>query len=219
MAEPTPFVMPTLGADMDTGIVAKWHVAPGARVKRGDVILDVETHKGIIEVEVFTTGTVSRLLVPEGTQVPVGTVLAELAAEGAAADGPPAPEAPLAASASPRESAAPDAASPSPPESAAPHAATPWIRASPSARHLARETSIDLVTLQGTGHHSAIVRADVQRAIADRGARSAMTAPPPCTSGEEGLPLPTVAPPLSPALSPMRQAIAAAMAKRRRSTT
>lgn len=68
--------MPSLGAGMESGILAEWLVKPGAQVKRGDLIAVVETQKGAIDVEVFETGTVTRLLVEPGTEVPVGTPLA-----------------------------------------------------------------------------------------------------------------------------------------------
>ena len=35
---PSEFRLPALGADMDEGTIVEWHVAPGARVKRGDVV-------------------------------------------------------------------------------------------------------------------------------------------------------------------------------------
>ncbi|MBW1761622.1 MAG: 2-oxo acid dehydrogenase subunit E2, partial [Deltaproteobacteria bacterium] len=71
------FVMPSLGADMAAGTLANWRVALGDTVSRGDIIAEVETEKGLIEVEVFETGVVEALLVAEGEKVPVGTVLAE----------------------------------------------------------------------------------------------------------------------------------------------
>ncbi len=70
--------MPSLGADMAAGVLAAWRVAVGDRVSQGDIIAEVETDKGLIEVEVFETGVVERLLVREGEKVPVGTVLAEI---------------------------------------------------------------------------------------------------------------------------------------------
>ncbi|UCH29619.1 MAG: E3 binding domain-containing protein, partial [Myxococcales bacterium] len=76
------FVMPSLGADMTAGTLAKWRVAPGDSVTQGDIIAEVDTDKGIIEVEVFETGTVEKLLVSEGEKVPVGTPLAEIGSPG-----------------------------------------------------------------------------------------------------------------------------------------
>ena len=80
------FLMPSLGADMSAGTLAKWRVAVGDTVAQGDIIAEVETDKGIIEVEVFESGVVTELLVAEGERVPVGTALAGI---GQAADAHP----------------------------------------------------------------------------------------------------------------------------------
>ncbi|MFE2064375.1 dihydrolipoamide acetyltransferase family protein [Streptomyces sp. NPDC059467] len=78
------FTMPSLGADMDEGVLQEWLVAPGDQVRKGDVVAVVETDKAAIEVECFESGTVGRLLVPAGTRVPVGTPLAEIEGRAAA---------------------------------------------------------------------------------------------------------------------------------------
>jgi pyruvate dehydrogenase E2 component (dihydrolipoamide acetyltransferase) len=79
----TEFTMPSLGADMDEGVLQEWLVGPGDRVRKGDVVAVVETDKAAIEVECFESGTVGQLLVPPGTRVPVGTPLAVIQGEGA----------------------------------------------------------------------------------------------------------------------------------------
>ncbi|MEU8717431.1 dihydrolipoamide acetyltransferase family protein [Streptomyces sp. NPDC048663] len=81
----TEFTMPSLGADMDEGVLQEWLVTPGDQVRKGDVVAVVETGKAAVEVECFESGTVGRLLVPPGTRVPVGTPLAVI--EAAAAPG------------------------------------------------------------------------------------------------------------------------------------
>ncbi|MGA8923266.1 MAG: biotin/lipoyl-containing protein, partial [Candidatus Dormiibacterota bacterium] len=70
------FRMPALGADMDFGTITDWRVKPGDTVKKGDIVAVVETQKATLEVEIFQSGTVDQILVPPGTRVPVGTVLA-----------------------------------------------------------------------------------------------------------------------------------------------
>lgn len=70
--------MPSLGADMEAGTLVSWRVAPGHVVARGDVVCEVETDKGVIEVQTFSAGRVRDLLVSPGTRVPVGVVLAHL---------------------------------------------------------------------------------------------------------------------------------------------
>ena len=54
--------------------------SPGDVVRRGDVVAVVETEKSTIEVEIFEAGVIEELLVPEGDEVPVGTVLARVGA-------------------------------------------------------------------------------------------------------------------------------------------
>src|SRR6266536_3555017 len=89
--------MPSLGADMDAGTLLEWHVEPGDEVERGDVVALVDTDKAAIDVEIFESGVIDRLLVAEGARVPVGTVLATLRSP-AEPEAPrvPEPEAPAA---------------------------------------------------------------------------------------------------------------------------
>ena len=72
----TDFRMPSLGADMEAGTLVEWLVKPGDKVRRGDVVAVVETQKGAIEIEIFNDGVLSELVMPVGSRVPVGTVLA-----------------------------------------------------------------------------------------------------------------------------------------------
>jgi pyruvate dehydrogenase E2 component (dihydrolipoamide acetyltransferase) len=186
------FNMPSLGADMEAGILVEWLKRPGDDVHRGDIIAVVETDKGAIEVEIFEDGRVERLLVEAGTKVPVGTALAIIAAAGKAAEAPAL--APV---------AAPDArvaAIPAQPATAAVPAEVATVaaraggRASPAARKLAAALEVDLATIAGSGPDGAIVRADVVRA-------GGHETPPP----RQGLDL-----------AQMRRAIAAAMARSKR---
>ena len=68
--------MPILTADMSAGTLVTWRKQTGDQVKRGDVIALVETDKGLIDIEVFTTGVLAEILVQPGTTEPTGTVLA-----------------------------------------------------------------------------------------------------------------------------------------------
>ena len=85
------FVMPSLGADMAAATLVKWLVTPGQVVSRGDIVAEVETEKGIIDIECFQPGVVETLDVAPGTKVPVGARLATLRSEGGAAVSPPSP--------------------------------------------------------------------------------------------------------------------------------
>ncbi len=142
----TEFRLPALGADMDAGTIVEWHVAPGDRCKRGDVVAVVETDKGAIDVEVFVDGIVRELLVPPGTRVPVGTVLALLDTEAPA----PAPEKVQAPSRTRAEEGAAETIQ-------------PRVKISPAARKRAQEMHVDVESLRGTGPEGAITVADVER--------------------------------------------------------
>jgi pyruvate dehydrogenase E2 component (dihydrolipoamide acetyltransferase) len=160
------FRMPSLGADMVQGRILEWRVHPGDRVHRGDIVALVDTEKAAIEVEIFEDGVVEEILVPEGSRVPVGTILARLRSDGAVPPAP-APEAPELA----HRNAAQDVASPSVVTPAAPPVEAPPApprelirpRASPAARALAAELGLDLTSIVGTGPEGALIRADVER--------------------------------------------------------
>ncbi|MEW6281382.1 MAG: DUF2118 domain-containing protein, partial [Candidatus Eremiobacterota bacterium] len=136
------FRMPSLGTDMEAGTLVAWFVKPGDRVKRGDLLAEVNTDKGDIEVEVFEDGVVEQLLVQPGQKVPVDTVLAILAPLEVVAVGASSAEAPASA--------------------VAPRAVR--LHASPLARRVAAELGVDLARVRGTGTGGAITRADVERA-------------------------------------------------------
>jgi pyruvate dehydrogenase E2 component (dihydrolipoamide acetyltransferase) len=71
-----------------------WLTQPGETVARGDIIAVVHTDKADVEVEVFTSGVLERVLVEPGAEVPVGTVLAVIREDGAPAPPSAAPAAP-----------------------------------------------------------------------------------------------------------------------------
>jgi pyruvate dehydrogenase E2 component (dihydrolipoamide acetyltransferase) len=157
------FLMPILGADMTAGTLIAWRKRPGDRVARGDIIAEVETEKGLIDVEVFVSGVLERILIEPGATVPTGTVLASIREDAPAAAVPgPAVAVPVASA------PVPAAAVPAP---ARPEAPGPGRRArvSPLARKLAATLGIDPTTLRGTGAGGAIYVAhtiDLHRALA-----------------------------------------------------
>ncbi|MBW1882651.1 MAG: 2-oxo acid dehydrogenase subunit E2 [Deltaproteobacteria bacterium] len=198
------FRMPSLGADMEAGTVLEWLVKPGDEVGRGDIVAVVDTDKAVIDVEIWEQGVICRLLVREGEQVPVGTVLAQLEGKDATHEDfapPPAPAAPEPEQASKAEDA----------REARTNAPATRVRSTPLARRLAREYGVDLSLLAGTGPEGAVTKSDVEQA------RSAGPAPVP-EGGPVVSPRPTrghVATNRDRAAS-MRTAIASAMARSKR---
>jgi pyruvate dehydrogenase E2 component (dihydrolipoamide acetyltransferase) len=166
----TEFRMPSLGADMTSGTLVEWLIAAGDHVKRGDVVAVIETDKGAIDVEIFDSGTISQLVVPVGTQVPVGAVLALLNGT-LAAEGERVPEAIA------PEIVVPLPVTPQPPGRQRLPEPSPRPRASPLARRRAAELGIELPSVRGSRPGGAISVADVEQAAALAKAAPAVTAP------------------------------------------
>ncbi|MBC5774645.1 2-oxo acid dehydrogenase subunit E2 [Pontibacter sp. KCTC 32443] len=209
------YKMPSLGADMESGFLREWRVKAGDKIRKGDIIAEVETQKGIVEIEVFDEGIIGELLVQADEQVPVGRTMATILTEeeaGKAATVPTKAAAPLI-----EKAVAP------------PH----HIRASPLARRIASEKGIDIATIHGTGPDGAVTREDVEHAIAAQVAppatmsekpelsKEAAPARPeekPVTPAIEVPPAAPKEPPKAPVASAetIRMAVAAAMSKSNR---
>jgi pyruvate dehydrogenase E2 component (dihydrolipoamide acetyltransferase) len=188
--------MPKLGADMTAGTLVAWRKSPGDAIHRGDIIAEVDTEKGVIDVECFTEGIVEKLLVEPGQSVPVGVALALLRDEAAPPSPPvgaagPRPATPAPAAVPPRPAAQPPAGA----QAAGPER----LRISPAARALARELGVDPALVKGTGPGGAITRQDVERSHAAGG--------PPAREGPGAA---------AERFRRMRQAIAAAMSRSKR---
>ena len=202
------FVMPSLGADMSAGTLAAWLKQPGETVSRGEIIAVVHTDKADVEVEVFTSGVIERMLIEPGTEVPVGTPLAVIREEGAApvvATPAPAPAPAAAVPEQPAPSAA--AAAPAIPRTPAEH----HLLISPSARQLGHELGIEVEGLHGTGPGGRIQRRDVEAAAAAR-EETPKSAPPPVAPSAP----PVVVTQPAERSAAMRRAIAASMTRSKR---
>lgn len=184
------FVMPSLGADMEAGTLVTWRVAEGDTVARGDIVAEVDTDKGVIEIECFEAGVVAQLVAQPGEKLPVGTVMAVIRGAGELAPTAAATSTPKA---TPEAKAPPAPGVPPPPTATLEPVTTGARRVSPRARRRAEALGIDLATVQGTGPGGAIEVADVEHAAT-----------------------PTGIPPHPSSPAPMRRAIAAAMAKSKR---
>ena len=75
-------LMPALSPTMTEGNLSKWLVKEGDKVNSGDVIAEIETDKATMEIESADEGTVTKLLIKEGTEsVPVNSPIAVLDGE------------------------------------------------------------------------------------------------------------------------------------------
>jgi pyruvate dehydrogenase E2 component (dihydrolipoamide acetyltransferase) len=160
------FVMPALGADMEAGTLVVWLKQPGDPVKRGDVIAEIDTDKGVIEVECFTSGVVEKLLVQPGEKVPVGRVMAIIREEGK----------PAAAEVTKQGApAAPPPSAPTPIAKPEARAEAGRLKISPLARKLAESLGVELSKVKGTGPGGRITREDVERTAKEKEAETEAT--------------------------------------------
>ncbi|MGZ8543651.1 MAG: dihydrolipoamide acetyltransferase family protein [Flavisolibacter sp.] len=150
------FRMPSLGADMEAGTLVEWLVKPGDTVHRGDVIAQVDTQKGLFDIEVFDEGKVENLVLTVGEKVPVGTVMAILngAKESVPKEAIRTEVTPL------NETPAKETLLPEKHE---------VVKASPLAKRMAQDMGIDLASVKGTGEEGAITKSDVEKAVAEKG--------------------------------------------------
>src|SRR6478609_6099960 len=146
-------VMPRLSDSMEEGTVAKWLVAEGAEVTRGQPLVEIDTDKATMEYESESDGTLLQILVAEGETAPIGTPIARIGSPGEEQAAAPA------AAATPAEIEA------EAPAEAAPRAArAARVNASPIAKRIAAERGVDLTAVQGSGPNGMITREDVEQA-------------------------------------------------------
>ncbi len=181
----TDVVMPQMGESIVEGTLTRWLKKQGEAVVRDEPLFEISTDKVDTEIPAPISGILAEILVTEGNTVAVNSIVARIAAEGAA----PVAAAPVAVAPAPVAAApvaaAPVAAAPVPaapaPVAAAP--AAPPVTASveysgplsPLVRKMARENNVDLTKITGTGAGGRITKDDVEGYL--KGAAPAAAAP------------------------------------------
>jgi len=205
----TDVVMPQMGESIVEGTLTKWLKKPGDHVERDEPLFEISTDKVDTEIPSPAAGTLSEVLVEEGKTVGISTVVARIDEGGGAAAPAAQPAAQASAKAAPAaappepEPQAEAVAPPPPPVEAAAEAAEPAEPTgplSPLVRRMAREYSIDLGKVKGTGAGGRITKQDLEGYIARQ--QEAPAPPPPPTPAEAAPPArtpPVQAPPPAPA--------------------
>ncbi|MUL41272.1 2-oxo acid dehydrogenase subunit E2 [Streptomonospora sp. PA3] len=169
--------MPRLSDTMEEGVISSWVKNVGDKVASGDVLVEIETDKAVMEYEAYEDGYLVQQAVSEGDTVPIGAVIGyigdspdtappESGGESAPAEqeqetaGEPAPETGGGTEQQPAQAPAPEQPAPSGPDGSA--GTRP--RSSPLARRLAREYGLDIESISGSGPKGRIVRADIEAA-------------------------------------------------------
>ncbi|MCW2851418.1 MAG: Dihydrolipoyllysine-residue acetyltransferase, partial [Nocardioides sp.] len=186
--------MPGVSADATEAALVEWAVEPGAAVKRGDVLVSIETDKAVVELEAEEDAVLFRTLAAAGEMVPIGGPIAVFVQPGEEAQGEEAilgglglgPQAsgPLVGA---DEERSQDALVPGAQQAEIEHtadvvvagngAARTRVFASPLARRLAVAAGLQLEDLEGTGPGGRIRRRDIEAAVSASGTAPAAAAP------------------------------------------
>lgn len=207
------FKLPDIGEGIAEGEIVKIDVKVGDTIAEDDILFEVQNDKSVEEIPSPVSGTITAVLVSEGTVARVGDVIIEIAAEGVAPVA--APSAPAAPAASPALAAAP--AQPT----GVPAASNPGklVLAMPSVRQYAREKGVDITAVVPTGKGGRVTREDIDNfggaPVAAPAVEAAPVAPAPATPAAKAEP---AKPFVGSAereervkLTPMRKAISKAM--------
>jgi pyruvate dehydrogenase E2 component (dihydrolipoamide acetyltransferase) len=167
-------VMPALEMAQETGKLVAWLKQEGEHVRKGEMLLEVETDKAVVEIEAAGDGILGGVTAKPGDVIQVGHTIAWLLQPGEA------PPAATAAPASGRTMSVPAATA-----SAAPTAPAPAVaggRLSPKARRLAQEHGVDIASVKGSGPGGEILADDILAAA--RSSSPAVSGTPKTQSGE-----------------------------------
>ena len=191
-------MMPQMGESIFEGTITKWLKKPGDKIERDEPLFEISTDKVDAEIPAPAAGVLKEIKVTEGQTVPIQTIVAVIDATGAGGAAPaPAP----AKQEAPKRAAAPAAAPPAAKPTPAPAVAVPVaperpgngdkIRSSPLVRRIARENSIDLSQVPGTGAGGRVSKHDILAAVEGGGQPASAPAAKPAPSPSSGAPAPS----------------------------
>ena len=176
-----PFVLADIGEGIAEVELLQWFVSEGDSVHQFDNICEVQSDKATVEISSRYDGVVKNLHFTVGDMVQVGSALVdiEIAADDGDDEAAPAAVEPAAETLVPAAAAA-SATAAAPAEAASPSAPKREILTTPAVRKIARENSLDLSTITGTGPNGRILKEDVLAVLS--GEAPAPVAPPPASS-------------------------------------
>jgi pyruvate dehydrogenase E2 component (dihydrolipoamide acetyltransferase) len=157
-------LMPRLGVTMQAGTVSTWLIEEGETIEKGDYLFELETEKSTLEIEAQSSGVLRKIIIPEGEEVPVNTVLAIIADENEEIDV-------SAYSAGSKEAAVTveeiteEKETVSKPIENVNERGSSSNKVVPKARQLAKHLGVALETVAGTGKNGLITEIDIQNAV------------------------------------------------------
>src|SRR5262245_38636607 len=132
----TSVVMPALEMAQETGKIVSWVKKEGEAIRKGEILLEVETDKAVVEVEASADGVLGGVKSQAGDVVPVGTTIAWILSPGEQVPAEAASAAPAARTMTEQPRAASPAATPSAARPAAAAPSSGEVQISPKARRL-----------------------------------------------------------------------------------
>ena len=169
-------IMPKQGLLMEEGTITKWLVKEGEQTTEGTPLFEMETDKLTITMDAEVSGTMLKIIHPEGDVVPITEPIAIVGEAGTDVSGFTGGAAPAVASAAPAPAAAPETAPVAAPASVPARDPNARIWASPRARLHAEENGVDLAYVPATGPDDYIIDRDVMGYIANKPAVTPLAA-------------------------------------------
>jgi pyruvate dehydrogenase E2 component (dihydrolipoamide acetyltransferase) len=155
----TDVIMPALGMAQETGRLVSWFKQEGDLVTRGEMLMEIETDKSVVEIEAPASGILANVTAVSDDEIPVGQTIALILEKGEAA---PQKAVSTVVSAEPETSVPKKKAEKSKVlEPTTTSLGGGRTLASPAARRLGREKGVDLASLEGSGPEGAVVARDV----------------------------------------------------------
>lgn len=168
-------IMPKQGLLMEEGTITKWLAKEGEQTTEGAPLFEMETDKLTITMDSTATGTVLKILHPEGDTVPITQPIAIVGEPGEDISALLGGEAPAAAPAAAAPEAPTAEAAPAP-QPVVEHAPGERVFSSPRARLRAEENGVDIAAVPGSGPDGLVVERDVQNYIANQPAVTPLAA-------------------------------------------
>jgi pyruvate dehydrogenase E2 component (dihydrolipoamide acetyltransferase) len=184
----TDVIMPQMGESIFEGTITKWLKQVGDTVQRDEPLFEISTDKVDAEIPSPAAGVLSEIKALAGTTVQINTVVGVIGGAAGAPSATPAAPASAPAKAESVTEAAPQQAAASVGED---------VRSSPLVRKIAKDNSIDLNQVAGTGAGGRITKTDVLGFLEKHGTGAATPAVVPTTAPA---PQPAVAKPAAPAM-------------------
>jgi pyruvate dehydrogenase E2 component (dihydrolipoamide acetyltransferase) len=159
-------IMPKLSPTMEEGQIARWLKKEGDKVSAGEPLAEIDTDKATMEMQALSNGVLRKILINEGQSAPLGELIAIIAE----------PNEDIESVLSEKKEPAPEKKEPAPPPVEKPaepvQAAAPVVQtdkgrliASPLAARMAKDSGLDLRSIQGSGPNGRIIKRDIEAVL------------------------------------------------------